>query len=87
MQHVATQQPVLVKTAECQDIVCPSLLIVRYHGKRSAAEAALPFDAGFESVGVVVATGPEVAGTVQPYAVIKQVLKEQELTGTLPPCV
>ena len=31
----------------------------RYHGSRRAAEAALPYDAGFESVGVVVAVGQQ----------------------------
>jgi hypothetical protein len=35
----------------------------RYFGGGRAAEARLPFDAGFESVGVVAAVGPGVAGT------------------------
>jgi hypothetical protein len=30
----------------------------RYHGSTAAAKSALPYDAGFESVGVVVAVGP-----------------------------
>lgn len=33
----------------------------RYHGSTAAAQAALPYDAGFESVGVVVAAAPDVA--------------------------
>lgn len=33
----------------------------RYHGSSAAAKAALPYDAGFESVGVVVAAAPDVA--------------------------
>jgi 4-aminobutyrate aminotransferase-like enzyme len=30
----------------------------RYHGSTAAAKSALPYDAGFESVGVVVAMAP-----------------------------
>lgn len=34
----------------------------RYFGGAAAAEKRLPFDAGFESVGVVAALGPGVSG-------------------------
>ncbi len=34
----------------------------RYHGSKKAAEAKLPFDAGFESVSIVAAIGPGVKG-------------------------
>ena len=30
----------------------------KYHGSKTAAQQALPFDAGFESVGIIVAKGP-----------------------------
>uniref|UniRef100_A0A383V8Q9 Alcohol dehydrogenase-like N-terminal domain-containing protein n=1 Tax=Tetradesmus obliquus TaxID=3088 RepID=A0A383V8Q9_TETOB len=33
----------------------------RYHGSAAAAKAALPYDAGFESVGIVVAAAPDAA--------------------------
>ncbi|KAG1673072.1 hypothetical protein FOA52_013141 [Chlamydomonas sp. UWO 241] len=36
----------------------------RYHGSKKAAEAKLPFDAGFESVSIVAAVGPGVSGFV-----------------------
>ncbi len=34
----------------------------RYFGSPEVAAKRLPFDAGFESVGVVAATGPDVSG-------------------------
>ena len=34
----------------------------RYFGNTAEAERRLPFDAGFEAVGVVAAVGPEVEG-------------------------
>ena len=34
----------------------------RYFGSTAEAERRLPFDAGFEAVGVVAALGPEVEG-------------------------
>ena len=37
----------------------------RYFGGGAAAEARLPFDAGFESVGVVAAVGPGVSGALR----------------------
>lgn len=37
----------------------------RYFGGGAAAEARLPFDAGFEAVGVVAAVGPGVTGVLQ----------------------
>ncbi len=38
----------------------------RYFGSSAAAEARLPFDAGFEAVGVVAAVGAGVAGAPLP---------------------
>lgn len=40
----------------------PNMTDVRYHGSKTAAEAKLPFDAGFETVSVVAAVGPDVKG-------------------------
>jgi hypothetical protein len=46
------------------------LLFCRYHGSSAAAKAALPYDAGFESVGVIVAAAPDAAaGTTVALAV------------------
>ncbi|KAF6251901.1 subtilase family-domain-containing protein [Scenedesmus sp. NREL 46B-D3] len=36
----------------------------RYHGSAAAAKAALPYDAGFESVGIVVAAAPDAAAAL-----------------------
>lgn len=46
----------------CLSGLSPPLLKPRYHGSKKAAEARLPFDAGFESVSVVAAVGPGVRG-------------------------
>ncbi len=40
----------------------------RYFGSAAAAEKRLPFDAGFESVGVVAALGPGVSGELRFFA-------------------
>ena len=37
---------------------------LRYHGSAAAASAALPYDAGFESVGVVVAAASDTSAGV-----------------------
>ena len=49
---------------------CCASLGCRYFGSTKVAEAKLPFEAGFEAVGVVAAVAPDVQGIVagQPVA-------------------
>ena len=55
----------------CLALPClASLCVSRYFGSTKVAEAKLPFEAGFEAVGVVAAAAPDVQGIVpgQPVA-------------------
>lgn len=55
------QQTVLSLPLPLRLICCMLLLVYRYHGSSAAASAALPYDAGFEGVGLVAAAAPDAA--------------------------